>query len=387
VQRARGAPSCTNQPLSLFQESEQVIRSAKTRGQISIFAGATQEAKIKICPRGAKAAVWVYAGGVTRLLACVLAVVLAGPLLAQQQRPQILSRLTWFDRAGTRLGGIGPVADHGNIELSPDGTRVAVAVTDHAHETRDIWIYDATSGDRTRFTSDPADENWLIWSSDSQRVVLNSFGREHLDLFEAGAQSLAPRAVLMQDAIAKWPVSWSPDGRFVLYVTNSRTTSNDIWVLPLTGDRKAFPFLRTDASENWAAFSPDGKWVAFSSTDTGTIEVYVSPFPSNGKRFRVSADGGSQARWRRDSGEIFYLAPDRTIIAASVTISGSEFTLNGYEPLFEIRHPYGAYHAFDVTADAKRFLVNTLVVNPGGATVVASSTGSEGSDGAAGSGG
>jgi eukaryotic-like serine/threonine-protein kinase len=309
---------------------------------------------------------------VRRLLACALAVLLAGPLLARQQRPQILSRLTWFDRAGARLGGIGPVADHGNIELSPDGTRVAVAVTDHAHETRDIWIYDATSGDRTRFTSDPADENWLIWSSDSQRVVLNSFGREHLDLFEAAAKNLEPRAVLMQDAIAKWPVSWSRDGRFLLYVTNSRTTSNDIWVLPLTGDRTPVPFLRTDASENWAAFSPDGKWVAYSSTDSGTIEVYVSPFPSNGKRFRVSADGGSQARWRRDSSEIFYLAPDRKIIAASVTISGNDFTLNGYEPLFEIRHPYGAYHAFDVTADAKRFLVNTLVVNPGGATVIAS---------------
>ena len=101
----------------------------------------------------------------------------AVPLLAQQPpRPQILSRLTWFDRAGTRLGGIGPVADHGNLELSPDGTRVAVAVTDHAHETRDIWIYDAKTGDRTRFTSEPADENWLIWSGDGQRVVLNSFG-------------------------------------------------------------------------------------------------------------------------------------------------------------------------------------------------------------------
>jgi dipeptidyl aminopeptidase/acylaminoacyl peptidase len=308
---------------------------------------------------------------VTRLLACLLAALLGGPLVAQQQRPQILSRLTWFDRAGTRLGGIGPVADHGNIELSPDGTRVAVAVTDHAHETRDIWIYDASSGERTRFTSDPADENWLIWSSDGQRVVLNSFAREHLDLFEAGAKTLEPHAVLMQDAVAKWPVSWSPDGRFLLYVTNSRATSNDIWVLPLTGDRKPFPFLRTEASENWAAFSPDGKWVAYSSTDTGTIEVYVSPFPWNGTRFRVSADGGSQARWRRDSSEIFYLAPDRQIIAASITISGDSFTLNGYEPLFEIRHPYGAYHAFDVTADAKRFLVNTLVLNPGGPGVVA----------------
>src|SRR4026209_842248 len=98
---------------------------------------------------------------VTRLLARCLVVLVAVPALAQQQTPPtILSRLTWFDRAGTRLGGIGPVADHGNFELSPDGTRIAVAVTDHTQQTRDIWMYDATSGDRTRFTSDPADENW-----------------------------------------------------------------------------------------------------------------------------------------------------------------------------------------------------------------------------------
>jgi dipeptidyl aminopeptidase/acylaminoacyl peptidase len=306
------------------------------------------------------------------LARCLLVAVLAVPVLAQQPpRPTILSRLTWFDRAGTRLGGIGPVADHGNLELSPDGTKVAVAVTDHAFETRDIWIYDAKTGDRTRFTSEPTDENWMIWSGDGSRVVLNSFGMEHLDLFEAPAKSADPRTTLMKDGVAKWPVSWSRDGRFLLYVTNSRSTSNDIWVLPLTGDRQPYPFLRTDASENWAAFSPDGKWVAFSSTDSGTIEVYVSPFPSTGRRWRVSADGGSQARWRRDGSEIFYLAPDRKVIAAAVTTTGGEFMVKGYEPLFESRHPYGAYHAFDVTEDAKRFLVNTLVVSPGGSTVVA----------------
>jgi dipeptidyl aminopeptidase/acylaminoacyl peptidase len=313
------------------------------------------------------------AGLVARLLACGVAVLATIPLLGQQQppRPQILSRLTWFDRAGSRLGGIGPVADHGNLELSPDGTRVAVAVTDHTHETRDIWIYDAKSGDRTRFTSEPTDENWLIWSGDGQRVVLNSFGREHLDLFEAASRAFEPHTVLMNDSIAKWPVSWSRDGRFLLYVTNSSTTSNDIWVLPLTGNRRPYPYLQTEASENWAAFSPDGKWVAYSSTETGSIEVYVSPFPSNGKRWRVSADGGSQARWRRDGSEIFYLAPDRTVVATAVTINGGEFSVKGYDPLFEIRHPYGAYHAFDVTEDAKRFLVNTLVVSPTPATTVA----------------
>lgn len=302
---------------------------------------------------------------------CV-ALLVAVPLLAQPQtRPQILSRLTWFDRSGMRLGGIGPVADHGNIELSPDGTRVAVAVTDPRHETRDIWIYDARTGDRTRFTSEPTDENWLIWSGDGARVVLNSFGVEHLDLFEAPSRSIDPHTTLLKDGVAKWPVSWSRDGRFVLFVTNNQATSNDIWVLPLTGERKPYPFLQTQASENWAAFSPDGKWVAFSSTESGQIEVYVSPFPSNGKRWRVSADGGSQARWRGDGSEIVYLAPDRTLMAAAVSTSGGELMVKGFEPLFEIRFPYGAYHAFDVTDDGKRFLVNTLVVNPGSSTVVA----------------
>ncbi len=305
-------------------------------------------------------------------IARCLVVLVAIPVLAQQQtRPQILSRLTWFDRAGTRLGGIGPVADHGNIELSPDGTRVAVAVTDHAHETRDIWIYDAKTGERTRFTSEPADENWLIWSADGTRVVLNSFATDRLELFEAPARSIDPHTTLLKDPVAKWPVSWSRDGRFVLFVTNSPATSNDIWVLPLTGDRQPYPYLRTEASENWAAFSPDGKWVAFSSTVSGRIEVYVSRFPSTGQRWRVSADGGSQARWRRDGSEIFYLAPDRKVIAAAVTTTGDEFTLKGYDPLFEIRPPYGAYHAFDVTGDATRFLVNTLVVSPASPTVVA----------------
>lgn len=310
-------------------------------------------------------------GAVARLLACGLALLLIVPL-SGQQRPQVLSRLTWFDRAGTRLGGIGPVADHGNLELSPDGTRVAVAVTDRRLGTRDIWIYGAASGDRTRFTSDPGDENWLIWSSNGQRVVVNSFGPGQMDLFEAAARALEPRTVLMHDDVARWPVSWSRDGRFLLYVTNSRRTSNDIWVLPLSGDRKPYPYLQTEASENWAAFSPDGKWIAYSSTESGSIEVYVSPFPANGRRFRVSADGGSQARWRRDGSEIFYLAPDRRVIAASVTISGDELTVDGYDPLFEIRHPYGDYHAFDVTEDATRFLVNTLVVSPGSPEVIAS---------------
>ena len=105
---------------------------------------------------------------------------------------------------------------------------------------------------------------------------------------------------LQTDGGGVWPVSWSPDGKSILYVTNSRETSNDIWVLPVGGG-KPYPFQQTPASENWAAFSPDGRWVAYSSTASSDVpEVFVTRFPDKGPSWRISADGGSQARWRRD---------------------------------------------------------------------------------------
>ena len=147
----------------------------------------------------------------------------------------------------------------------------------------------------------------------------------------------------------------------------SQRTGNDILVLPLTGDRKPFPFKQTSDSENWAAFSPDGKWVAYSSTEAGDPEVYVAPFPpaASARRWLVSKGGGTQARWRRDGKELFYLSPTRRIMAVDVDGRGAELEAAAPRPLFEIRLPYGQYHAFDVTADGQKFLVNTLVTLPG----------------------
>jgi Tol biopolymer transport system component len=305
------------------------------------------------------------------LLGLVVAAVAAPWVFAQSSRPAILSRLVWFDRTGHRLGSVGPIADHGNLEISPDGSRVAVAVTDTTRATRDIWMYNLGSGERTQFTSEPSDENWLIWSPDGARVLLNSFARDRLSLLEAPSTSAAQRTSLIEGGEGKWPVSWSPDGRFVLYVTNNERTSNDIWVLLRDGSGSPYPYLHTEASENWAAFSPDGRWVVFSATESGQPEVFVAPFPAPTRRWRVSADGGSQARWRRDGKEIFYVAPNRMLMSAQIETSANGVTVKDYEPLFELQHPYGAYHAFDVTADGQRFLVNTLVVNPKGPGVIA----------------
>ena len=301
------------------------------------------------------------------LLVASIATALA-PLAAQQrQAPFVLSQLTWFDRTGKAVSKLGPLADHGNLELSPDGSRVAVAVVDRAQRTRDIWMYETASGKRTQFTSDAADENWLIFSPDGARVVLNAFSPEQSGLFSSAAAMATPRTLLLDAPSGAWPVSWSPDGSSILVVTNSPKTSNDIWSLSLTGDTTPKPFQRTEASENWAAFSPDGRWVAFSSTaDSDDPEVYVTRFPTPGQIWRISADGGTQARWRRDGKEILYIAPDRQLMSATVTLGDNMVTVDRIEPLFTLRFPYGAYHAFDVTKDGQRILVNTAITAGGG---------------------
>jgi Tol biopolymer transport system component len=286
---------------------------------------------------------------------------LAAGVTAQPPQALLLTQLSWFSRSGMPLDKVGPVADHGNFEISPDGTRVAVAVVDQSTRTRDLWIYDIKTGARTRFTTDTAEENWMIWSPDGRRVALNSFAPGRSRLLESPAAAAAPVETFETDGGGVWPVSWSPDGKSILYVTNSRGTSNDIWVLPVGGG-KPYPFQQTAASENWAAFSPDGRFVAYSSTASSDVpEVFVTRFPGGGPSWRISADGGSQARWRRDGSEIFYLAQDRRLMAAAVEERGGAIAVTKVDPLFTLTFPYGAYHAFDVSADGTRFLVNTVL--------------------------
>jgi dipeptidyl aminopeptidase/acylaminoacyl peptidase len=300
---------------------------------------------------------------------CLLAA--AGVLAAQRGRQVVRSQLVWVDRAGKKLSTVGDLADLGNLELSPDGKQVAVAVLNERTGTRDLWLYDIATGARARLDEHVADENWLIWSPDGRRVIFNSQSTRGLDLYQTTSRAGERQELLLADEDGKWPVSWSADGRFILYVTSSDGTGNDIWVLPLSGDRKPYPFLRSAAQENWAAFSPDGRWVAYSSTESGQAEVYVTPFPKTGAKWLVSRAGGFQARWRRDGKELFFMAPDSMLMAAAVNGDGPDFEVSGVTALFATHFPYAPYHAFDVAADGQRFLVNSLLLAPGGPTRVA----------------
>jgi Tol biopolymer transport system component len=308
-------------------------------------------------------------------LAClgVAAGAAVGVLGAQPAPRLVRSQLVWVDRSGTRQSTIGTLADYGNIELSPDRHQVAAAVLNDATGRRELWLYDAGDGRRSRLDANAADENWLVWSPDGKRVVFNSQRSRGLDIYGRDVASSATEQLLaIDEERGQWPVSWSPDGKDILVVTNTEDTGNDIWVLPLTGGRKPYPFLKTEAQENWAAFSPNGKWVAYSYKESGSdTELYVTSFPKPGRRYLVHARGGFQARWRRDGKELFFLATNGTLttslMAADVKSDGDEFEVNGVTKLFDTPVPYPPYHAFDVSADGQRILVNSLLLGPGGA--------------------
>jgi Tol biopolymer transport system component len=265
------------------------------------------------------------------------------------------SQLLWFDRSGKQVVMLGEPGAYGEVWLSPDGRRVSVGILDGATRTRDIWIYDVARGLRTRFTHEPTDEQASVWSPDGSRIVMNSNRKasNRFDLYLRPASGAGAEEVLLEDDSSKLPMSWSPDGRFILY------RAGDLFVLPLFGDRKPTPFLQTPFVESVAQFSPDGRWVSYESNESGRNEVYVVPFPGPGSKTLVSTGGGRYAKWSGDGTEIFYLAPDNTLMAASVNGRGTSFEVGAVKPLFQTRPVIGRGPPHNVTADG-RFLINTL---------------------------
>ena len=271
----------------------------------------------------------------------------------------VSTQLVWFDRSGKQIGLLGEQARSGDLSLAPDGRRVAVSVFDLVPRTRDIWLFDIARGLRTRFTFDLADEFASVWSPDGSRVVFNGRRKGHLDLYQKASSGAGAEEELLADGLDKYPTDWSPDGRFILYVVNAPKAGFDLWVLPLFGGRKPFPFLQTQFDEGPGLFSPDGRWIAYASNESGRAEVYVATFPGPGGKWQVSTAGGILPRWRGK--EIFYLAPDNKLMAAAINGQGSAFEVGAVRPLFDTRPGGSLRWVYDVSPDGQRFLVNTLV--------------------------
>jgi Tol biopolymer transport system component len=177
--------------------------------------------------------------------------------------------------------------------------------------------------------------------------------------------------LLFESAETKSPSSWSADGKFILFTSVGSKTRQDIWVLPmgkdpsapLVTDRKPFVFLQTDYAESEAVFSPNGRWVAYRSNESGRDDIYVKPFPGPAGRWQVSTGGGTRPKWRRDGKELFYLGVDDKLMAAEIRMKGTALEVGAVRPLFQTRAArQGPAGVFDATADGQRFLVNTTAV-------------------------
>jgi serine/threonine protein kinase/Tol biopolymer transport system component len=272
------------------------------------------------------------------------------------------SRLVWFDRAGRQTGILGDPAPYGSgVHLSPDGSQAAAVVTDST-EAANVWLFDVARGVRIPLTTSGLVSSGFapgsIWSPDGSHVVFASTQKGPHDLFQKASNGADPEDLLLADDFNKYPESWSPDGRFLLYTRWAKGSTPDIWVLPLSGDRKPYPFIEGPFFELAGRFSPNGRWVAYNSNESGRSEVYVVPFPGRGARTLISTGGGDNARWRRDGKEIFYLERN-TLMAAGVAANGSRLEVGTVQRLFDVPTVDG-YWPYDVTPDGQRFLVNTL---------------------------
>ena len=297
----------------------------------------------------------------------VFTVSATGVLAYRAHGGERLRRLAWIDRAGVSHGTIGPPFPGYFIgaELSPDGRRVAVDRVVSFDE--DVWLLDVKTGVPGRFTFDPKDDAGAVWSADGHRMVFASNRNGFYDLFEKPASAARDEQPLLVTPESKEPLSWSLDGRFILYaVRKANKLDRDLSALPLTGDRKPFSVVQTPAEESWGQFSPDGRWVAYQSNESGRMEVYVQAFPETGGKRQISSKGGSQIRWRPDGRELFYVAADDHLMAAPITdgVDG-QLEVGAPVPLFstKISPYYGTVAQFAVAPDG-RFLMNVVVEAP-----------------------
>ncbi|HXB70267.1 MAG TPA: hypothetical protein VNY05_18605, partial [Candidatus Acidoferrales bacterium] len=278
------------------------------------------------------------------------------------------SQLVWFDRQGKSLGTLGPPGSYGGgPTLSPDGNRAAVDQGDAAGN-RNVWVLDVARGVPTRFTFDSGQDFSPAWSPDGTRLVFGSFrgAGAAFGIYQRDSSGTGKEELLLQSSLPMDPNSWSPDGRYLLYSTGNKS-KRDLWVLPATArtppGSKPTPYLQGPYNEQQGQFSPDGHWIAYSSDETGSYQVYVQSFPAGAAKVQVSTAGGSQPRWRRDGKEIFYISADARLTAVAVKTE-PRFEAGAPHALFDVRTPAGPlidwFSHYDVAVDGKRFLVNTV---------------------------
>ncbi len=284
------------------------------------------------------------------------------------------TRLVKVDRNGNILGVIGAPARYLTPAFSPDGKYLAIDVLDADAETTDIWVFDLVRDTSSRFTFGSGFNGYPLWTPDGRRIVYASerggvWSLRQRSLAEPPRTSPADDQIMLESETPIFPQGWSRDGQSLVYVDRNKSTGNDIWLLSLPQNRKT-PLLRTPYDEVEAQISPDGRWMVYSSDESGRIEVYVRPFRSTGAKWRISKDGGCQPRWRRDGMELFYRNIQH-ILSAPIN-EDPPFEPSVGRTLFQTPTGRTARLAwdYDVAPDGRQFLVKELVYDDGASPMV-----------------
>ena len=292
-------------------------------------------------------------------------VALNGTVIFHQGTGASLSQLVWYDRAGKELGRVGEPGLLANPTLSPDGQRLSFDVADAKGKNIDVYLYDLHGGTSTRFTFDPQEETTAVWSRDGKTIAFRSgSGTQNLRFKNSnGFESDRGVPTGLEGLADIMPNSFDPSDSHLLASALLNRGGSRLYLLPMP-DGKAQPFLEGRGNQLAGQISPDGKWVAYQSDESGEWEVYISPFPNGGGKLQVSQSGGTQPRWRADGKEIFYMDFKGQLIAVPLNSEGSLSTGTPkalFQSLARTAVSSSDIFSYDVTPDGQRFLIDRYV--------------------------
>jgi len=281
------------------------------------------------------------------------------------------STLEWLDRAGKRQGAVGELGNWYDPVLSPDGRRLAVGIGDNLAEQGSVWVLDLARSTRTRLTFGPGSAWSPVWSPDSERVAYIREANKGYGIYVKaasgdGAEEQLAAPGVFGDVSDLLISGWSPDGRTLLITLfKSREGNYGIWTLPASGGGKPQALIDTPVDEYSPSLSPDGRWIAYASRESGRGEIYVQPFPGPGGKFQISSDGGDAPVWRKDGREVIFVGADGRIMAAPTQVA----------PSFEAGTPRAVFpeqlktERIGLSPDGQRFLVLLPLSQPAARTV------------------
>jgi serine/threonine protein kinase/Tol biopolymer transport system component len=278
------------------------------------------------------------------------------------------TQLTWHDRTGKPVGVANQPDGQGLLapELSPDGRRVAVDRT--VQGNRDVWLIDPARGGLTRLTFGPSVDGFPVWAPDGTRIAFESNRKGPYGLYIRPSGPVGTEEAIAESPNSRWPLDWSKDGRFLLYHEDDPKTGSDIWALPMTGSDRT-PIVVARSATVTGQFSPDGRWVAYDTNESGQFQIVVQPFPNPSGKSQISTGGGTTPRWRVDGKELYFIGPDGKLMASLIHASASSFEAETPVPLFQTRmNNISSKRQYAVASDG-RFLINQILDDASGTPI------------------